>query len=103
MIMIHPDKCEELGLPLPKSYDTQPTYVLKAIAKGYEINTRIARYIGIHNLHSVVSKLSKDRHDFTIDKRCVTCPFTNQKPPFPVDVIYMNDAQKLAFNDGKVA
>lgn len=101
--MIHRDKCLELGLPEPLSFDNQLTYVLKIITRGLKFNTRIARYIGIHNLHSIASLLVRKGYDFTIEHGCVSCPFTNRVPTFPVDILSMTPEQISNYKNKKTA
>jgi hypothetical protein len=91
--MIHKDKCLELSLPEPASFDNQLTYVLKILSLGFKLNTRIARYIGIHNLHSVASILKKKGYTFTLVHKRVKCPFTGEVPPYPVDELSMTPEQ----------
>ena len=91
--MIHKDKCLELGLPEPMSFDNQKTYVLNVISTGYKLSTRTARYIGIHNLHSIAPILCKNGYQFTLDHGRVKCPFTGKVPPFPVDILSMTPEQ----------
>ena len=93
-MMIHAVMCQSLNLPQPKSYETQSTYILRAMYEGHELNTRICRYIGIHNLHSVAADLFKKRHSFVLKHGRVACPFTGKTPPFPVDIIYMTKDQR---------
>lgn len=100
--MIHSDKCLELGLPIPASFDNQLTYVTKVISCGLKLNTRIARYIGIHNLHSLIPILSKRGLDFELEHGRVYCPFTQKTPPYPVDIIYMTTEQVDVFRKEKV-
>lgn len=98
-MMIHTDKCIELGFSTPKSYHNQQSYVLSVIAKGGKLNTRMARYIGIHNLHSIISKLKKKGHKFTLEHGRVACPFTGKVPPHPVDILSMSYEQIEAYNN----
>lgn len=56
-MLIDEKRCQEIGLPKPESFDTENSYVMKIILSGKSLNTRQARYIGIGNLHSVVSGL----------------------------------------------
>ena len=100
-MMIHKDKCLELGLPTPASFDNQQAYVLKAISGGIKLNTRIARFIGIHNLHSIVSRLYKKGYDFTLEHGRVHCPFTNETPIFSVDILSMNKEQIAKYQNEK--
>lgn len=92
-MMIHKDKCLELGLPIPASFDNQQTYVLKVIVDGFKLNTRTARFIGIHNLHSIAPILHKKGYQFTLEHGRVMCPFTDKVPSYPVDIISMTPEQ----------
>jgi hypothetical protein len=94
-MMIHKDKCIELGLPKPKGYETHPTYIMRCISSGFILNTRVCRFIGIHNLHSIIPPLL-NKYDFTKVLDRVLCPFTGEIPVQPVDVIYMTKEQKAA-------
>jgi hypothetical protein len=106
--MIHKDKCLELGLPEPKSYETQAAYVTSCIAAGYILNTRICRYIAIFNLHSIVPVLKRKKVPFTLAYDRAICPFTGELRPEPVDHVYMTAEQreqyiqpkKLGLNNG---
>jgi len=93
-MMIHGDKCVALGLPKPKSFETQLLYILRLITEGFVLNTRICRFIGIHNLHSYVSVLAKRGVTFSLYRERVYCPFIDDIPPYPVDVIYMTKEQQ---------
>lgn len=98
---LHIDKCLELGLPTPKGFDTEDTYILNAIANGHKLNTRKCRYIGIHNLHSLAARLKRKRFNFTLEHGRVTCPFTNELPTAPVDIVYMTDEQREQYKETK--
>jgi len=100
-MMIHKDKCLELGLPLPSSFDNQQTYVIKTISGGIKLNTRKARFIGIHNLHSIASSLARKGYDFTLEHGRVRCPFTNKIPIFPVDILSMSPEQIQLYQESK--
>lgn len=102
-MMIHKDKCLELGLPLPASYDNQLTYVLTVISIGHKLNTRTARFIGIHNLHSIAPILHKKGYQFTLDHGRVKCPFTGKVPPFSVDILSMTPEQIALYKMTKAA
>lgn len=93
-MMIHSDKCKELGFPAPLSSETQRGYVLRVIAKGHTLNTRVCRYIGIHNLHSIASSLANKRVVFTLRHGRAYCPFTRETPSLPVDIISMTPEQQ---------
>ena len=100
-MMIHKDKCLELGLPEPANFDNQQTYVIKAISTGHKINTRTARFIGIHNLHSIAPILFKKGYKFTLDHGRVECPFTAKVPPYPVDIVSMTPEQIAHYKETK--
>lgn len=102
-MMIHKDKCLELGLPIPASFDNQQTYVLKVIVDGYKLNTRTARFIGIHNLHSIAPILHKKGYQFTLEHGRVKCPFTDIVPPYPVDILSMTPEQITYYKEAKTA
>lgn len=101
--MIYKDKCLELGLPEPASFDNQITYVTKVITSGYRLNTRIARYIGIHNLHSLIPIIAKRGLIFVLEHGRVNCPFTKEIPPYPVDIVYMTTEQLTDYQKEKAA
>jgi hypothetical protein len=96
MAYIHKDKCEELGLPEPKGYDTQFNYLLRCIKQGLEIHTYICRYIGIGNLHSLISEMKRKGIPITVEHKKGYCYFTNEIRPHLVDHIYMTAEQRNA-------
>jgi len=100
-MMIHREKCRDLGLPEPKRFDTQSSYLLRAMTNGHRPDTRICRYIGIHNLHSIASALLKKGYEFVRCRGRVPCPFTGKIPIEPVVIIYMTKQQQRAFKSGK--
>jgi hypothetical protein len=100
---IYKDKCLELGLPEPKSYDTQRAYIIRLLVNGYIFNTRMARYIGIYNLHSVASKLTKKGCKFIKTHGRVRCPTSNEIPPQNVDIVYMTPEQIALYKKTKAA
>ncbi len=102
-MMIHKDKCLELGLPEPKPYDNQVTYTINLIAKGYRFNTRMARYCGIGNLHSITPKIRKKGYSFTQKDNVARCPFTNTIPANKVIVIWMTIEQIAHYKETKSA
>lgn len=99
--MLYKDKCQELNLPEPLSYHNQLTYVLSVITQGIKFNTRLARYIGIHNLHSIISKLKHKGYQFTLEHGRVNCPYTGHVPPQPVDIVYMSHEQIMSYKSKK--
>jgi hypothetical protein len=102
-MMIHGDKCLELGLPIPTRFDNQQTYVLNVIANGFKLDTRMARFIGIHNLHSIAPMLYKKGYPFTLEHGRVKCPFTGDFPPYPVDILSMTPDQIVQYKKTKTA
>ena len=93
-MMIHKDKCQEIGLPESKSYESQQNYIFRAMLCGTKLNTRICRYIGIHNLHSIVSGMNRKKYTFTLEHGRVRCPCTGETPPLPVDIVRMARQQR---------
>lgn len=85
--MIYKDKCLELGLPESQSYHNQANYVKYLLLQSLTFNTRKARFVGIHNLHTLISKLKRKGLPIETRHRAVWCPFTNTVPPQAVDVI----------------
>ena len=102
-MMIHKDKCLELGLPEPKSYDNKLTYIKHLLLLGIRFNTRMARYCGIGNLHSLVTPLKRKGIEFKLEHGRVNCPFTNKTPPHPVDILSMSPEQIVKFQKNKTA
>ena len=99
----HRDRCLELGLPEPTSFDNQQTYVLNVITNGFKLNTRMARFIGIHNLHSIAPMLYKKGYQFTLEHGRVKCPFTGKTPTEPVDILSMTPEQVANYKKTKTA
>ena len=102
-MMIHIDKCLELGLPEPKPYDNQLTYIKRVLLLGFNFNTRIARYCGIGNLHSLITPLKRKNINFTLEHGRVKCPFPGETPPHPVDIISMTAEQIADYKKTKTA
>jgi hypothetical protein len=98
MAYIHKDKCVELGLPEPKGFDTQYSYVVRGMKLGCRMDTHKSRYIGIHNLHSLVSEMRRKGIPFTLEHKKGYCYFTNEIRPHLVDHIYMTPEQRKALN-----
>ena len=92
--MISKEKCAKLGLPEPKSFHSQKGFILLCLLHGYKINTRICRYIGIHNLHSILSDLKSRGVPMLITHEQVWCPEQGLKPARPVDVVMMSYSQR---------
>ena len=99
--MILSEKCLELNLPEPHKAEEQLNYVKRTIVEGYTLNTRICRFIGIHNLHSIVPKLSESNVNFEKINIPVCCPLLKTMPPEPVIVIYMTMEQQKEYWESK--
>jgi hypothetical protein len=102
-MMIYKEKCLELGLPEPKSYDNQLTYIKRLLLSGFSFNTHMARYCGIGNLHSLVAPLRKKGVEFIKVKSLVKCLFTGEIHPFPVIVLSMTPEQIALYKKTKAA
>lgn len=87
----------KLGLPAPKYGEKQIHYLKRVLLNGYILNTRICRFIGIGNLHSLISSLKKQHFPHTVEHLKVVDPYTGELPPHSVDVIWMTPEQILAF------
>ena len=96
---IHTDKAADLDLPCPKSFETQYAYVLRLMLEGITLNTRVCRYLGIHNLHSIAPKLYYNGIKFTWYKDLAECPLSGEVPPRPVTTIYMTLEQRKAHRE----
>ncbi|MDE1227763.1 hypothetical protein [Vibrio aestuarianus] len=97
------DCCHELGFPKPYEQEKQNSYVLRLLVQGFKLDTRKARYVGIGNLHSIVSHFQSKAIPFTLDHQSVECPKAKVVIPHKVDVIWMTKAQKNAYLEMKKA
>ena len=93
--------CVDLGLPVPKSYQSQSGYVLMCASKGERLTTHLCRYIGIANLHSVVSSIKKIGIEIEVEHSPSYCPRAKKIKPIPVDVVYMTSEQIKAYQEWK--
>ncbi|MCA0937803.1 hypothetical protein LCL85_19880 [Vibrio alginolyticus] len=91
------DECFELGLPEPKRGEKEIYYVIRVIREGIQLNTRMARYIGIGNLHSIIPALKRKRVPFSSTTKAVFCPKLKEIRTHPVDVIWMTEEQRNAY------
>ncbi|WP_429108595.1 hypothetical protein [Aeromonas media] len=89
-----PEACEELIFPEPYAREEQIAYVRRLLLGGYTINTRQARFIGIHNLHSIAAELRRKRLPFETDHKLAMDPRTGELPPQKVDHLYMTEEQR---------
>ena len=101
--MIFKDKCIELGLPEPKDYETDESYILRTIANGHVLNTRMCCYCGIFYLHSIVPKIHEKKYEFTWGLGLAKCEFTHKTPRREVIIIYMTKEQQEQYRNEKAA
>ncbi|MEY8198383.1 MAG: hypothetical protein RPS47_04020 [Colwellia sp.] len=101
--MIDKAKCLELCLPAPKIKQFETSYVIACMAADYPLNTWICRYIGIGNLHSILSALNnrKDPPPFTIEHGKAWCPNRKLVPNKAVDIAYMTPEQRKQYASNK--
>ena len=102
-MMIHQDKCAELNWLTPKSYETQYSYILRLLLEGFTLTTRTCRYIGIHNLHSIIPKFYDREIELTHYLGQAECPFTKEIPERRVNIVYMTPEQRQAYWAKKTA
>lgn len=91
ILPIIPTHCENLGLPTPREYESQYNYIKRLLIEGCNLNTREARYIGIHNLHSLISKLKAQGFPVSVQLKAAIDPRTQEKSPYRVDHVWAND------------
>ncbi|HCG6789511.1 TPA: hypothetical protein NJ263_003014 [Vibrio parahaemolyticus] len=103
MDKIHRERAKELGLPDYKGGE-QKSYVKSVFLKGCGLNTYQARYIGIGNLHSVLSVLRhKDKMLITDTKERVIDPSTGNLTERPVINAWMTVEQRKDYFKRKKA
>ena len=91
-MFIDKEACLTFGLPEPKEPQSQNNYIINCLLKGYILDTRICRHIGIANLHSLKQELRKSIN-FMECKQLVYCPKFKIIPPKTVLIIYMTPDQ----------
>jgi hypothetical protein len=100
-ILINKARCAELNLPIPHSFYTCESYVLRCISNAYTLNTRTCRYISISNLHSVVSALKNRDICLTVEHKKVYDPALQIVFPFHVGEGSMTPEQREEFLNNK--
>ena len=80
-----PEACIQVGFILPYEKEEQAAYVRRLLREGFTINTRQARFIGIHNLHSIAAELRRKGFPLLIDHMPAMDPRTGELPPQLVD------------------
>lgn len=83
--LLNAKNCILLGLPEPRKQETQREYIRRILLAGYSINTRQCRFIGIGNLHSVVSALRKRRFPLRVEHKPAIEPLSGERLPQLVD------------------
>ncbi|MDO6525367.1 hypothetical protein Q4519_06675 [Motilimonas sp. 1_MG-2023] len=101
--MINKDKCLELGLPEPKSYQSELSYCLSVMLSGVKLNTWQTRYIGIGHLHNHTSVLKKKGYQFEDPKAPSYCPEAKKILPRPVINAFMMPDQIALYWQEKAA
>lgn len=87
------NQIKALGLPLPKPREKQINYIKRVLLSGISLNTRMCRFVGIGNFHSVISEMKKQKIEFYRDKKQAYCSFREVVPPEPVLHVWMSSQQ----------
>jgi len=95
--MIIVTKCLEIGLPEPHKTEEPLHFVKRVIAEGYNLNSRLCRYIGIPNLPSIMLKLDRLGIAFEGGGSLIYCPLLKLTLPDPVIGIYMTQDQQQEY------
>lgn len=95
MMTIYDEHIKELGFP-PRENMKDIEYIKMLLKSGHHIHTRHCRYIGIGNLHSLVSSKGMKKFPFSLKRQQVIDPATGQLNPYPVDYIWMTEEQMEA-------
>ncbi|MNH11356.1 hypothetical protein D3C79_708690 [compost metagenome] len=95
-----PEACDRLSFPTPFPHEEQAAYVRRLLREGFTVNTRQARFIGIHNLHSIAAELRRKGFPFHIDHKPAMDPRTGELPPQPVDHLSMTKEQEAPNESG---
>lgn len=90
---LYQDHIKKLGLPEYIAGEKHINYVQRALLNGHRLDTRKCRYIGIGNLHSLVSKLARKQFPHSLKHDRVIDPHTGEIPVHLVDVIWMSMEQ----------
>lgn len=101
-LAISHDKCAAIGFLEPKKCETQSSYIIRLLLKGFVVTTRDCRFIEIANLHSVIPVLKKKGYKFTLEHKKAYCHTCKETPPYVVDVIYMSNYQRFLASNEKL-
>lgn len=91
--LLNAKNCFLLGLPEPRKQESQWEYIRQILLAGHSINTRQCRFIGIGNLHSVVSALRKWGLPLRIEHKPAIEPRSGESLPQPVDHVSTDFAE----------
>lgn len=91
--LLNARNCILLGLPEPRKQETQREYIKRILLTGHSINTRQCRFIGIGNLHSVVSALRKRHFPLRVEHKPAIEPRSGEILPQPVDHVSADFAE----------
>lgn len=91
--MLYRKNIKQIGLPDYKG-GKHCHYLVSLLLKGYRIDTRVCRFIGIGNLHSDVSSLKKKNFPHSKKKGLVIDPVTGEIPPQEVLIVWMTLEQR---------
>lgn len=91
--LLNAKNCFLLGLPEPCKQETQREYIRRILLAGHSINTRQCRFIGIGNLHSVVSALRKRRFPLRVEHKPAIEPPSGELLPQLVDHVSADFAE----------
>ena len=94
---LYEENIKKLNLPEQHNSEKHINYVKRVLLTGRKLNTRQCRFIGIGNLHSIISALSTKHFPHTVKHRKVVDPYTGEVPPYEVDVIWMTPEQIQTF------
>jgi len=96
--MLYHDRIILLGWPEYKAQH-QINYLIELLIKGFSVDTRKCRFIGIGNLHSLLPQLERKQFPFTKAKRKVRDPVTGTTPINEVLVVWITDEQRQEWLD----
>lgn len=94
---MYSDNIKKLKLPEWKQGETQANYIKRLLLNGHKFDTRQARFIGIGNLHSLLSDKLMKKFPFRVEHKRVIDPATGKIPIHKVLVIYMTAEQIQAY------
>jgi|GEM_PF-1588978 len=100
--MIIVNHCIEVGLPKPHRTEKPLHFVKRVIAEGYNLNSRLCRYIGINDLPAIMAELYRLGIDFERVNCPAYCPLSIVTLPDPIIGIYMTMEQQRTYWRAKI-